>query len=255
MNKLITCVFLLPFVVNNVHGQAPVNKTGAATSEQRNSRTFIEKLLSFLGVSDSPGTLKGPGDEVQSGQLWLADLDSGNTRALTSSAGYRSPVFLPGTNDLLALQGTDLVRIPSRGGESKKLYSVDAIVKLVGAESDDPDKVLILLRGGVDGHPRVGVLTVSTGAVRVVPYNLAFNQDLQMVENLQGWARTYGDRHIYVDRQSKQAFSGTVAWSDVFLEVGNQRPVDVSKSDGVNCGQPSLSKDGRLLVFLKAEAQ
>jgi hypothetical protein len=29
----------------------------------------------------------------------------------------------------------------------------------------------------------------------VVPYDLASSRDLQMVENLQGWSRTYGDRH------------------------------------------------------------
>jgi len=198
MNKIITCVFLLSFAVNDVRGQPQANKTPAATSEQRRSTTFIEKLLNFLGVSDSPGTLKGPGDEVTSGELWLVDLDSKSTRPLTSGAGYRSPVFISGTNDVLALQGTDVVRIPSRGGEGKKLYSVNAILKLVGAESNDPEKVLILLRDGADAHPRVGFLTVSTGAVTVLPYDLASDQDLQMVENLQGWSRTYGDRHIYV---------------------------------------------------------
>jgi hypothetical protein len=212
-------------------------------------------LLKFLGISDSPSTLKGPGDEVTSGELWLADLDSRSTRALTSGAGYRSPVFMPGTNDVLALQGTDVVRIPSRGGEGKKLHSVDAIVKLVGAGSDDPEKVLILLRGGADGHPRVGFLNVSTGAVTGVPYDLASNQDLQMLESLQGWSRTYGDRQIYVKRKTKHALSGIVEWSDVFLKVGDQEPVDVSQGDGVNCGQPSLSENGHLLVFVKAEAE
>jgi len=89
----------------------------------------------------------------------------------------------------------------------------------------------------------------------VVPYDAASNQDLQMLESLQGWSRTYGDKYIYVKRQTKQAFSGTVEWSDVFLNVGNREPVDVSRCDGANCGQPSLSEDGRLLVFVKAETE
>lgn len=87
---------------------------------------------------------------------------------------------------MLALQGSDVVRIPFRGLESKKLYSVDAILKLVGAEGDDPDMVLLLLRGGAAGYPRVGILTVSSGAVRILPYDLASDRDLQMVENLRG---------------------------------------------------------------------
>lgn len=254
MNKLITCILLLTFLVNDIHGQSQTNSTAGAADEQRTSTGFTEKLLQFFGISDSPSTLKSP-EEVTSGELWVADLNSRTARALTSSTGWRSPVFLPGTKDVLALRGTDVVRVPSAGGEGEKLCSVDAIVKLVGVRRDDPGKVLILLRGEPDGHPRVGFLTVTTGAVTVVPYDLASSRDLQMVENLEGWSRTYGDRHIYVGRQTKQAFSGTVEWFDVFLKVDNQEPVDVSQSDGVNCGQPSLSENGSLLVFVKANAE
>jgi hypothetical protein len=255
MNKLLSCIFLLTFLDSDIHGQAQTNKTVGASDGQRTPTGFTEKLLKFFGISDSPNTLKGPGDEVTSGELWVADLNSRTTRALTSSAGWRSPVFLPGTNEVLALRGTDAVRVPFSGGEGKKLYSIDAIVKLVGAGPDDPGKILILLQGEADGHPRAAFLTVTTGAVTVVPYDLASSRDLQLVENLQGWSRTYGDRHIYVKRQAKQALSGTVEWSGVFLQVGNQEPVDVSQSDGANCGQPSLSENGNLLVFVKAKEE
>jgi hypothetical protein len=255
MNKLITCMFLLMFTVNDIDGQAQTNTTGGASGKQRTSISFTEKLLKFFGISDSPSTLKGPGDEVMSGELWLGDLDSKSTRALTSSAGFRSPVFLAGTKDVLALRGTDVMQFPSGGGEGKKLYSVGAIIKLVGSGSEDPGKVLILLRGATAGHPRVALLTVSTGAVTAIPYDPDSSQDLQMVENLQGWWRTYGDQHVYVKRQIKQALSGTVEWSDVFIKVGNQDAVDVSQCDGAQCGQPSLSENGHLLVFVKAKAE
>jgi hypothetical protein len=76
-----------------------------------------------------------------------------------------------------------------------------------------------------------------------------------MVENLEGWTRTYGDKRIYVQRQAKQALSGTVEWSDVFLEGGGQDPVNVSRCDGADCGQPSLSADGRLLIFVKSDRE
>jgi len=48
------------------------------------------------------------------------------------------------------------------------------------------------------------------------------------VENLEGWTRSYGDRQIYRATQTKQALSGTVEWSDVFLEAAGQDPVNVS---------------------------
>ena len=254
MNRLFTCIFVLALMSSDVHGQSQKKTNDHAAAKQPTSTSFTEKLLKFFGISDSPSTLKGP-DEITSGELWLADLDAKSTRALTTGAGYRSPVFLAGTKSVLALRGNDVMRIPSGGGEGKKLYSVSAIVKLLGSGSEDPGKVLILLQGEAGGRPRVGLLTVSTGAVTVVPYDPASNQDLQMVESLEGWSRTYGDKYIYVKRQTKQAFSGTVEWSDVFLNVGNREPVDVSRCDGANCGQPSLSEDGRLLVFVKAEAE
>lgn len=251
MHRSIACV-LLVLVINPCSGQ---NQKNAPAAKQKPPTSFTERLLKFLGIADSPGTLKGPGGEGSSGELCLADLDARTTRALTSSAGYRSPIFLPGNSDVLALRGSEVVRLPRAGGETRKLYSVDGILKLVGASSEDASTVLILLRSGVGGHPRVGLLTVSTGSVTPMPYDAASGQDLQMVEDLEGWSRTYGNQHVYTHRQSKQALSGTVEWSDVFLQVDNQRPLDVSQCDGVNCGQPSLSSDGRWVVFVKATAE
>jgi len=228
----------------------------APAGKQKPQTSFTERVLKFLGISASPGTLKGPGDEITSGQLWLGDLQAKTARQLTSSEGYRSPIFLVGNKDLLALRGSEVIRIPTAGGEAKRLYSVDGILKLVGASSQDAATVLILLRteaGG--GHPRVGELTLSTGKITPLPYDPASGEDLQMVEDLAGWSRTVGERHIYVGKQSKKALSSTVEWRDVFLQVDNQPPVDVSQCDGVNCGQPSLSADGHWLVFVKADAE
>jgi hypothetical protein len=76
-----------------------------------------------------------------------------------------------------------------------------------------------------------------------------------MVENLQSWDRVYGDKRVYVKRETKQAMSGPVEWTDVFQRVNSQEPVNVSRCDGANCGQPSMSADGRLIVFVKAERE
>lgn len=252
MRRPIACLLLM-LLVSASSGLA---QKDAPVGKQKPRTNFTERVLKFLGISASPGTLKGPGDEITSGQLWLADLQAKTTRQLTSSENYRSPIFLVGNKDLLALRGLEVMRIPSAGGEGKRLYSVDGILKLVGASSEDAATVLILLRteaGG--GHPRVGELTVSTGKVTPLHYDPASGEDLQMVEDLAGWSRTFGERHIYVEKQSKKALSSTVEWRDVFLQVDNQPPADVSQCDGVNCGQPSLSADGHWLVFVKTKAE
>jgi hypothetical protein len=37
-----------------------------------------------------------------------------------------------------------------------------------------------------------------------LPYDPASGEDLQIVEGLEGWSRIYRERHIYVQKQSKQ---------------------------------------------------
>jgi len=253
MHRVILALILVLALGGAAAGQnqKPQGAAPAPAPAKKQAPDFIDKVLKFLGISDSPGTLKGPGDEVVKGQLWVADLGSQSIRAVGKGDGYRSPVFVPGSNDILALRGSDVVRFPAGYAETKKLCSTAGVTKLVGFSADDPDTVLILQSGDAGGHPRIGLLSVSTTKVTPLAYDPRSSAELQMVENLEGWTRTYGDKQTYVRRQSKQALSGVVEWSDVFLKTDGQAPIDVSQCNGANCGQPSLSTDGQLLVFVK----
>jgi hypothetical protein len=243
-------LFLASFAVAQTQKSAGTNPA----DKQKQSGRLADKVLKFFGISDSPGTLKSP-SEVRSGQLWLAELGSGSTRAITEGAGYRSPIFIAASKDILALKQTEIWRFPAGASQGKNLYSVTGITKLVASSSDAPDEVLILLSDGPSGHPQVGLLSLSTGKVTPLPYDPASSQDLQMAENLQSWDRVYGGKRVYVKRQSKQAMSVPVEWTDVFLKGNSKEPVDVSRCDGTNCGQPSMSADGRVIVFVKAETE
>lgn len=223
------------------------------TAKQKPSPGFVDRVLKYLGISDSPGTLKGPGDEVVSGSLFVVDLGSHASHPLGSEGSFRSPVFLPGSNDILALRNADVMRISTASGEVQKLFTVPGIFKLVGASEDDPNSVLILESNDPKARPSVGLLSVSTGKVIPLAYDAGSSADLQTLESLEGWTRTYGDKQVYVRRQTKQALSGVIEWSDVFLKADGQEPIDVSQCNGANCGQPSLAADSRLLVFVKTE--
>lgn len=237
-------------------GQNPKPKSAPPTAPQpKPSPGFVDTVLKILGISDAPGTLKGPGDEVTSGALWMTDLSSNRAHPVTNQGRYRSPVFVPGSNAILTLNGSDLVRFSAASGEMKKLFPVAGVTKLVGVSSDDPDKVLVLESGGAGGHPRIGLLSVRTGNIAPLAYDSRSSADLQMVENLEGWTRNYSGNQVYVRRQTKQALSGVVEWSDVFLKADGREPMNVSQCGGSNCGQPSLSADGRLLVFVKSEPE
>jgi hypothetical protein len=224
------------------------NKTA---TPQRPGETFWERVLRFSGISANPNTLKGPRDGVPSGQVWMADLRSGTRRKITPSGGYRSPVFFPNGSDILALQGADVVRISSGGGEPAKLYSIAGITKLVAFSLDDPDEVLVL-KEDEKGHVSPARLSVSTRTIMPLPYDPQSSRDRQMLEHLQDWQRSYGDSTVYVRRESRQALSGPVEISNAFLKTAGLEPQNISLCDMVNCGQPSVSPDGSRVLFIKA---
>ncbi len=236
---------------SSVYPQAPKNSSKPANSAPQKPKSFIDRVLDFLSISYTPGALKGPVGDPSSDQIWIANLKNNFAHSLTSSGNYRSPIFLAGNAEILALRGTDLVRIPSTGGEGTRLHSVEGVLKLVGAGGSDPNQVLALLRNESGNHPRVALLAVNTGVITELSYDPSSSPDLQLVEDLQGWSRVSGDNRIFVKRQTKESLAGTLEWMDVFLIAHGQQSVDVSRCDGVNCGQPSLSQDGSLLVYVK----
>jgi hypothetical protein len=218
--------------------------------------TFWHKVLRVSGIAESPSTLKGPGDEVEHGQIWLANMATGETRRLTDSGGFRSPVFIPGGKDILALKGTHLMRVSFPSGKVTNLYTVTGIRKLVGFSRDDPDQVLALVTANDSpGHLGIAFLSVSGGKLEPLSYDPLSSEDRHMLEHLSAWDRDYGETRVYINQQTKSGMAGTLSWTDVFLKKGSDAPVDVSNCDGIPCGQPSLSPDGELVAFVRADEE
>jgi hypothetical protein len=209
-------------------------------------------VLRVSGIAESPSTLRGPEDEAQHGQIWISDLAAGHKRKLTTTGGFRSPVFLPKGDDILALKGSDVVRVALVDGKVTNLFTVAGVTKLVGFTEDDPDKVLVLSRDS-SGVPAVAFLSVTTGKLDPLPYDPSSTDDRRLVEYLSAWNRRYGDTILYTDEQTKAGMAGTLSWADVFLKKGSSEVTDVSNCDGTNCGQPSLSRDGKLVAFVRSD--
>jgi Tol biopolymer transport system component len=212
--------------------------------------TFWQWALRFSGISANPNTLKA-GNDVESGQVWVADLASGTQRKLTSGTGYRSPVYYADTTAVLALQGDNLMRIAILGNGQEKLYSIPGLTKLIGSSLDDRSEVLVL-QHDAHGHVIPAQLSVTTGATAALPYDPQSPRDRQMLEHLLDWQRAYGDTILYVKRESVETLSGTVDVSNVFLKTAGHDPQNVSHCETANCGQPSLSSDGKHVLFIKA---
>jgi hypothetical protein len=218
------------------------------------SAPLLEIAAAFLGISASRGQLKGPDEFPGSGEIWVANLETEKKRKISRTSGYRSPLFLPEDEDLLALKGSQVERLRGKDGKAETLFTFDGIVKLVGFHGQDPDKVLVLYRG--DHRTQVpGVLSLASGRIEPLPFDQKSEVDRRLLAILSGWERTYGPKKVFVRRQSEEDLSGTIAWTDVFFKQEGQDPINVSHGDGVNCGQPSLSHNGVLVTYIREGVQ
>jgi hypothetical protein len=125
------------------------------------------------------------------------------------------------------------------------------VTKLVGLDREDADKALILLTDQ-DGRDAAGLLSLKSGQVTLLPYDRESQAHEGMISHMKEWERVYGDAKVYVESESKRVMAGTIGWTDAYLKKGDRPPLNVSRCDGVNCGQPSLSYNGRQVVFVKA---
>jgi hypothetical protein len=242
------CILLMLLVGISV-GWQKSDKLPATSSKPE---SFWDKVLRYAGISHDASNLKAPGDEVISGGIWISDLTAGAAKKVSSSGGYRSPIFVPGRNVILALNGANVVEVDPASQKGVIRYATPSISKLVGFSLDNPDSILVLLdKGG--GRPAPGLLSMSSGKINQLSYDPTSSRDLEMIEQLQSWERTYGNTSVYTKRQSKETLYGSAEWTDVYLKQDAKPPVDVSNCDGVNCGQPSLSADGRTVVFIRSD--
>jgi hypothetical protein len=213
---------------------------------QQRTETFWQKVMRVLGVSATPGSLRSPNGEID-GDIWIVTATPNRvSRPITNRGNYRSPVFEPNGQFLLALQGSTLVRVGIMSGEATQIRSVEAVEKLIGFSRDDSDQLLII----ANGSPRL--LSLANGQQVLIPYNENLRDDLAMLNHLRGWARDYGGALVYVKTERKPALGGEIEWTDVYWKRSSASPVNLSECDGVRCGQPSLSPDGKHVTYIRA---
>ena len=215
------------------------------------AETMVERLLRVAGLTASPAQMRGPGDEIQAGDIWVASPGVGAPVALTSGSGYTSPIFSPMDDSIFALKGASVVRIPAAGGRVVAVQKTAGLLKLVGFDGKNVDEVVVLLDGS--GRSPLGVLSLKSGTVTPLPYDAKADAERRMLAQVRGQERVYGATSVYVKTESKAGLSRTIEWTDVYLRRGNAPPQNVSACDGVNCGQPALSPDGRRVAFVKSD--
>jgi len=215
------------------------------------AESLLAKLLRITGISATPSQQKGPGDEMESGGvIWLSEITTRKTRQLSAEGGFRSPIFAPNDQSILASKAGALWQISLSDGAAKKLHDVPGLTKLIGIDRDNPDRILILLRRDATTGP--ALLSLSTGRTTVLPSDPNSPNDRKLLNHLTEWERVYGETKVYPKEQRREGIAGPMEWQDVFLQEDGNAPINLSHCDGDNCGQPSLSGDGSKVVFVRA---
>jgi hypothetical protein len=218
---------------------------------QKKKASFWQRLLRFAGISATPSAQKAPGDEVTDGDIWLVQLDSSQASRLTHEGGYRSPIFLSGDQKILALKSEDVMEIGLTGAPPKKRFGVKSVVKLIGVNMDDPNSILVLLEDP-NRNPGLGLLTLNDGRVTIIPPE-GRDEYRRALTHAKSWERVYGSTKTFVKTEVKTDIVGAIEWSDVYVKRDSSEPRNVSRCDGKNCGQPSLSQNGRTVTFIKSQ--
>lgn len=185
------------------------------------------------------------------GEIWLADIKTNSVRKLSNDSGFHSPIFSDGDRAILAIKNGALFRLSLADGASEELHPVANLIKLVGTDRDDFDKILVLLER--THTPRVALLSLATGTITEVTYDSNSADDRKLVQHLKGWEHVYGETKIFCQAQTRESPAGAIEWNDVFLKRGDASPINISRCEGDICGQPALSHDGSKVVFVRAK--
>jgi hypothetical protein len=223
----------------------------SATPALHAKESLLAKLLRIAGLTAAPSQLRAPGDEIAPGDIWIANLDQQTARALTTDGGYRSPVFSPADRSIYALKGDAIVRMQADGASAVAVKAPGAI-KLVGFDAQNPDDLVVLLDAPAGQSP-MAVASLKSKTVSPLPYDPKSADERAVLAQVRAQDRVYGNATVYTKTESKQGMSRKLEWTDVYLQRGSTPPQNVSKCDGVNCGQPSLSPDGRSIAFVKSK--
>lgn len=213
------------------------------------AESLIDKLLRIAGLTAAPSQMRGPGDEVESGSIWIANLDQRTTRALTSEGGYRSPVFSPADGAIYALRGDAIVRLAADARNAT--VKAPGAIKLVGFDGKSTDELVVLVDAGPADSP-LSTVSLKTGRVTPLPYDPKSDDQRRMLAQIRAQDRMYGDTSVYTRTESKPGLVRNIEWTDVYLRRGNAAPQNISACDGVSCVQPALSPDGRSVAFVRA---
>lgn len=215
---------------------------GPAAAEAETDESLVDKLMSVLGLTASSAVMRGEEKPVD-GDIWSVSLQDGKETALTRGGGFRSPLFMPDGQRLLALKGGSIVEI--QAGPPKPVAPAPEVTRLLVFNPSNPNELLVL-RGM---PPRLAKLRLSPPGT---PQPLRVSPSSETA--LLGWAQ---DSVRRTDDLLVQTHTRTSppAGTEIRLTRDGQKSSTVVDCGDSRCGQASLSPDKRQVVFVRSEPQ
>lgn len=228
-----------------------------ATPLPQKTQSFWTRVLKLLGVTATPANQKGDPDPTSDGDIWLYRLEA-KVGSPLKQGNFRSPIFLPSRQTVLALSGDKVVKFDFtiNGADLTTTDTTDVLtkpglLKLISVQSDAPDQVLVVIDLDNDNCPGVGVLNLTDGTISVLPHNNS-GEDADLIAYLRRSEREYDDgTKLEIRRSSKTRNGVTVESTDVFLQLPTKSFVNLSQCrPGMLCGQPAISIDRKFVLFV-----
>jgi hypothetical protein len=195
--------------------------------------------IDYLGLTfKAVGSLGGGADQ---GQVWIFDLVTGERRQISSADDLAWPVLSLDRSTIFALRGRQVIQLPSRGGgivpvgpeaDWRKLVGVDAIGDLIGF---------------VAGRPRAQPALMTTTRELLLLPQPETEQEKERISMLLQENLAYANGRQLMVTRSERGGRGY----DVSLSAGSSVQ-NLSDCGDDACGQPSLSPDGRYVLYIRS---
>ena len=165
---------------------------------------------------------------------------------VTPNGNYRSPVFVPDGKSLFALCGDTLVRIELADHGVREVARAPGVRRLAGIMPDRPNDLVMLVLAA--GRPHLETLDLISRRRSVVWHDPNDPEDALVLAYLASDAREYGSIRLAVAEQH----TSFRVWKDVFVQMGEQPPMNLTNGQGTSSRQPALSPDKTLVAYVNA---
>ena len=214
-----------------------------ATAEDN---SFLTALLRFTGITATPSAVKG-NDDFVTGNIWLVQIEAAKAsepRKITKDGNYHTPLWIPGSQAILAMKGDKLVQLNAQGHEEKTPHTLTKNTALLGFDKRDTNRILVLQR-----PLAVGILTLANGQIMPLPYDNNNSKEREAFDQLRKDFRSYDSAKVSVNEKKKPDSQGRFKslYTILIEQLGGK---DISISCPSDCSQPAFSEDGRQLLFI-----